>query len=213
MFIGLIFVCNKALTNILFNQHIRIVCKVQSTSRIYCFSKFQVKSVGVKAVNRSVDLSSQLSQPCLSSVFWLSLKSLMLPDTSQFRLIYSEWVLNGTLFHFAESVSSYQFCMSSLSHLSGSHTSTVSFPAPTIVCVGNEETQSPFHSVFACISFLNNIEASFANMLNINFSQNLICDPFRQHHVGQLLQLLPKHRGTYTPLHAHAFKCDDTQQL
>lgn len=75
----------------------------------------------------------------------------MLPNPSQFSLIYSEWLLNGTLFRFADIVSSHQFCMSSLSHLSASHTATGPFTAPAVVCVGNEDMQSQFQSVYAFV--------------------------------------------------------------
>ncbi len=75
----------------------------------------------------------------------------MLPIPSQFSLIYSEWLLNGTLFRFAHIVGSHQFCMSSLSHLSASHTATGPFTAPAVVCVENEDMQSSFQSIFVCI--------------------------------------------------------------
>lgn len=78
-------------------------------------------------------------------------RSLMLPDPSYFSLIYSEWLLNGTLFRFADIVSNHQFCMSSLSHLSASHTATGPFTAPAVVCMGNGDMQSPFQSVYLCI--------------------------------------------------------------
>lgn len=96
--------------------------KPETVERFRCF-----KPPGVQAAQSSVDLTSKLPQPCLSSVFRLSLRPVKLPNTSQFSLIYSEWVLNGTLFHFGDIVRSHQFCMRLLSHLSASHTANWPF--------------------------------------------------------------------------------------
>lgn len=114
----------------------------------------------------------------LSSVFWLFSRSLMVPSPSQFTLIYSEWLLNGTLFRFAGIVGNHQFCMSSPSHLAASHTATGRFTAPAVVCKGNEEIWGSFHSVFVrifvCVFLVLNAQKF------ISFSpQNLTCYQIR----------------------------------
>lgn len=64
---------------------------------------------------------------------WTLLRCLLLHRLS---LIYSEWLLNGTLSCFADIVSSHQFCMSSLSQRRASHTRQTGLcaPAPTAAC-------------------------------------------------------------------------------